>query len=92
MLKVNTAKISVEEFAKKYGLVIDFISSAYSTPKCANASYDFDKDRLLVDEKTGFISIFGSFYPFSLSFYVRKSFEELDVLYDMISNGDVIKE
>ena len=77
MLKVNTKKISVEEFAKKY--VLD--------DYCELDNYYSKFDHNLVVQPDLSIWIFGI-----KEMKTSQEPKELSLLYDMISNGDVIKE
>ena len=76
MLKVNTQKISVLEFAKKYGLKRENLGASKAVLSLCDgviahfSIYDDGKVRDL---------------PFS-----NDSFA--DILFDMIKNGDIIKE
>jgi hypothetical protein len=77
MLRVNTAKISAEEFAKKYGL----------DEYCELEGYYSKFDHNLVVQPDSSIWIFGI-----REMKTSQEPKELSLLFDMISNGDVIKE
>lgn len=80
MLKVNTDKISVPDFADKYGLVcIQIVNGVYSY-----IASDMD-EHIELSRKFGYIS----FWSENCSAIENGV---LNILFDMIKNGDVIKE
>lgn len=80
MLKVNTEKISIEEFAKKYGFVCRQIVNGVDV----YIASDMD-EHIEVSEKHKIIAIWSE---------NESAIENgvLNVLFDMISNGDLVKE
>ena len=84
MLKVNTKKISIEEFAKKYGF----------KRACLEHSYESDRSGKL---KSWSVFLFDSGNVGFVSVYHIKGWTQggenlVEFFYDMISSGDVIKE
>jgi hypothetical protein len=79
MLKVNTAKISVEKFAKKYGLVFHQIMNGV--------------DAYIASDMDEHIEISGKYKIIAIWSESESAIENgvLNVLFDMIANGDVIK-
>lgn len=84
MLKVNTKKISVGAFAKKYGF----------KPACLEHSYESDRNGKLKSWRViifdcGNIAFFDGYH---VSDWTGGGGNLVDFFYDMITNGDVIKE
>ena len=81
MLKVNTEKISVKDFLKKYAFKPKTMYS-YAQLDCHRSSV------ICTNEKTGELRVSASLFcgcnPVK--------FEAWDCLFDMISNGDLVKE
>ena len=79
MLKVNTKNISIEEFAKKYGLT--HVGETDISGKCY---------------ETGFNPYVSFKEKEEVVFFVSDSYCDdqrfLNLLFDMITNGDLIKE
>jgi hypothetical protein len=80
MLKVNTAKISVEDFAKKYNLI---------KQKWNDKEFFY---RLNYPFFENFPVQFAVFENGLVVFLKEPYNKELDILFDMIKNGDVTKE
>jgi hypothetical protein len=80
MLKVNTKKIPIEEFAKKYGLVCRQIVNGVD----AYIASDMD-EHIEVSKKHKIITIWSE-NELAIENGV------LNVLFDMITNGDLVKE
>ena len=80
MLKVNVDKISLPEFAKKYGLC----KRACNENEVMYRTYFEHCDRFPIEM---IVRENGNVY-----FENTPVIKELDLLFDMISNGDVIKE
>lgn len=86
MLKVNTAQIGVDDFAKKYGMCLDnALNSTYMREFVDNITDCYVTIMILKDNVLWFAvrSRDMSFFP---------QFTVPDIIYDMISSGDVIKE
>ena len=77
MLKVNTKQISIEDFAKKYGL----------DEYCELDNYYSKFNHNFVVQPDLSIWVFGI-----NGMKTKQEPKELSLLFDMISNGDVIKE
>jgi hypothetical protein len=78
MLKVNTNKISIEEFAKKYGLKPRevFQGILYDYTRSPNLNVALDGVFTISCEHSG-----DTVYKTAM-----------DTLFDMITNGDLVKE
>lgn len=79
MLKVNTEKIPIDDFGKKYGLIYSGETS------CQGKAYrnDFNPLIYFFEKEKSHIS-YADNYGDDDKFF--------DLLFDMIKNGDVIKE
>ena len=84
MLKVNTKKISVPDFAKKYGFkrgCLDYNYESDTKGKLKSWSvFLFDSGNL------GFVSVYH------IKGWTQGGENLVEFFYDMIVNGDVIKE
>jgi hypothetical protein len=86
MLKVNTDKISVPDFAKKYGMRLDnALNSTYMREFVDNITDCYITIMILKDDIIWFLAQTKEKTGFS-------QFIIPDIIYDMIANSDVIKE
>jgi hypothetical protein len=86
MLKVNTAQISIPDFAKKYGMRLDnSFNDTYMIELVDNIANCYVTIAILKDDALWFL-VRSQDIPDFPQFMVP------DMIYDMISNGDIIKE